>query len=240
MNPGRPLVHGSFRVNERTVALLGALAIVEPTTAQAQAATYSAPRVAVIPVQRMSEADRARATMNDYAKCLVTNRPGLAKQAAELPDDARAVRALNRLAISDCLYSGGLVMPHEVLRGAIYTALYKRDYLRSYPPAKSVAIDYMAGNAGSSTAARNWATIRMFASCVSRMDPINARAAVLARVASVEERETYTKLTPAMGDCLTAKGSVTFSKTVLQGALAEVLYREASSVAGVPVHAEKK
>ena len=183
------------------------------------------PPPASIPNRRMSEEDRARKTTLDFARCILARYPQQVQAAITEPDSTSGDRSLRKLADSDCLSDSTLEMPAPIFRGSLYRALYIRDFGKQ-PPAKFEAnIDYVAQMSGNPLG-RERLILKAYASCVARMNPDGARALVLADVASKPEAEAIRELRPTLGACL-KDGTVRFSKGVLQGNIAEVLYRDA-------------
>jgi len=73
--------------------------------------------------------------------------------------------------------------------------------------------------------------VLVFGDCVATLDPAETRAFVLARPATAAENEAVAKLGASFGRCLAPGNEAKFSKTVLQGALAEALYRRSAASA---------
>jgi len=68
--------------------------------------------------------------------------------------------------------------------------------------------------------------VRAYGVCVAKADPVHAREAVSAPVASERETAAYAALAPALSACLTKGKTLSFTKLVLEGALAEGLFAE--------------
>jgi hypothetical protein len=184
------------------------------------------PRPAVLPNRKMSDDDKARQVTNDFARCLVKQNGRKVQSVLERPVSGESFRALKKFVDGECLLiSDELGMPPTILRGALFRALYIRDFGKQAPLAPGVAIDYVS-EAGANPQLLQLGTLRAFGSCVAKLNPQAARALVLADVASTAEAEALGLVRPALADCL-KDGSLKLSRGVLQGTLAEVLYREA-------------
>jgi hypothetical protein len=71
--------------------------------------------------------------------------------------------------------------------------------------------------------------LQRFGDCVVSANPADARALVLATAATQAERAAIARLGPALGGCVAPKNQVRFSRAVLQGVLAEALYKRAAA-----------
>ena len=71
----------------------------------------------------------------------------------------------------------------------------------------------------------NGGALMAFADCVVKRDPTTAKRTILALPTSLQENTQFTALLPSLGPCLYKGQKITFSKSILTGALGEVLYR---------------
>jgi hypothetical protein len=125
---------------------------------------------------------------------------------------------LAKLATNDCILSGELQMGRTMFRGSIYRALYARDFgADAALPASEVRLTTSSD------------PVLVFGDCVATLDPGETRAFVLARPATSMEDDAVAKLAASFARCLTAGNEARFSKTVLQGALAEALYKRSTA-----------
>ena len=151
--------------------------------------------------------------MNRYAECVVKKRTSAVRRALSNATYQEVNHELAKLANNDCILTGELRMDETLFRGAVYRALYKRDFgADAALPASSVTL----------TAASD--PVLVFGNCVATLDPVEARAFVLAQPATSVERDAVAKLGASFSQCLAPGNEGRFSKTVLQGALAEALY----------------
>ena len=183
----------------------------------------------------MSAADRARATVIAYAQCLVErDRRNVERGVALFPGSTLEISALSKLAVDDCLRDGTLQFTGPLLRGALFIALYRRDYGRAVPELKPDPVDFTLGApAIPERGSDQQIGLRTFADCVVRADPVNARVVVIASVAGSRETQGYIALRPRFNACMPQGVSLTFSKSVLSGLIAEALYRQTAPVAAV-------
>lgn len=196
-----------------TVTLAAACALA-PLAAGAQTLFDPAARLST---RDVSAAAQARDTMNRYAECVVKTRAAAVRRAlsTETPD-----AELARLASDDCLASGQLQMGTSLFRGALYRALYLRDFGRD--------AELPAGEA---TPAASTNPLLLFGDCVARLDPAQTQAFVVAMPATPGEDEAVAALGASFERCVVAGDRIGFSKTVLQGALAEALYKRSAAAA---------
>ncbi|MBC9031561.1 hypothetical protein IAG41_04070 [Sphingomonas sp. JC676] len=209
--------------------LVGACLVLGAPAAQAQQTGHIiVDHAAEASTRDVSAADQARDTMNRYGVCVVKVKSVAVKRALSQPTDQAIDSALAKIAIDECLGSGELTMSRSLFRGAVYRALYIRDFGQvSQAPAT-------IGMQGKDAAAEAAATTPMnllqrFGDCVVRADPADAQALVLATAATQAERSAITRLGPSLGGCVAPTNQVRFSRAVLQGVLAEALYKRAAA-----------
>lgn len=192
------------------VLMTAAACLAAPAVAQ----TGSVPYAAAAPSDRpLSSIDRARDLMNQYGICIVSQHLGTARRALAEPEGPALNRALAKLATDDCLFSGRLQMSQPLFRGALYRAMYLRDFA-FLPQDELAALKAARGDA-----------LPTFGDCVARLSPDGARALVMASPATRSERDALDTLRPALSDCLPPKQQVRFTLWGLQATLAEALYK---------------
>ncbi|WBO22259.1 hypothetical protein [Sphingomonas abietis] len=186
---------------------------------------------AEIPLYRMSPADKARETILEFSECVVARSPSSVTKALALPaTDPAADKALLNLAMPDCLRYGELRMQPSLMRGGLFNALYRRDFLRIVPPLYGKPIDYKADVSDpDSPKSQSYIALHDFADCVVRADPGDSRTIVLASVASADEMAGYSKISPALGSCVNIGQNIEFSKIVITAILSEAIYRQSST-----------
>jgi hypothetical protein len=148
------------------------------------------------------------------------------------PEDGRTSASARKLSRPECLYGAGadyvtVRYSNDLLRGGLFRALYLNT-LRS-PPRKSVDRqeiesvwnDLISGNFG--------AMIR-YGDCIVASDKSAAEAFLTSRVDSAEQSAAVRKLGPTLGKCLKPGATLQLSRMVLEGVLAEALYRRATAV----------
>lgn len=179
-------------------------------------------------------ANDARSTMLGYAACVYGRSPGRVKTMLSYPmADARYEQMHRNLfrQYSDC-FDGGeaaqINFSDTSLRGALYEALYRREFARSAPTDFTAIgkIDYGAGYPQPIDSRYHTAiALGAYGDCVSRRAPADARKLMLATPGLPAEDQIFSSLAPHLGPCLPNGQKLRFSKSVLRGVVAEGLYR---------------
>lgn len=210
-----------------TVGVLACL-ITTPATAQ-ETGTLIRKRAAQVDAQAPGG---ARTTMFQFAQCIVSRDKGRVARMLELPvDSAEYLRLSKRLfeaTDDECLSDGGLSFNPTLFAGALFEALYVRDFKFSAPAAfpATVTTPYVALYAAPySATARQALALEQFGECVARAEPVEARKLLLAMPGTATEREQFALLTPRFGGCVVKGSTVAMSKSIIRGALAEGMYR---------------
>ena len=191
----------------------------------------------------MSKADRARLVMLEFGQCTVRyNLPGARKVSLLFPWTPEFVQQAKKISESECLLGEGAVAElrssPNLMRGAIYQAFYLDRFRRAAPQLAAGPLDLSAETAGQDQGrVQLYVALRRFGECVVRAAPAESRAVLLAPIGTKEEAAAYQALAPNLGPCLQQGQSVTFSKSMLGGLIAEVAYRlstqaPSASVAG--------
>ncbi len=203
------------------LAVSGAL----PASAQYALPPYAAAAPSPRP---LSDVDQARDVTNRYGICIVKQHFSLVRRALALPDEDAVTKALVKLATDDCLWAGELRMSPRLLRGAVYRAVYLRDF--GYMSAATrAALTPANGQPGEDVGAAPTIT---FGGCVARLSPDATRELVMADPATPQEDEAIAALRPALADCLPPKQQVRFNKSSLQALLSESLYKRTVALTG--------
>ncbi len=175
----------------------------------------------------------AQRVMIDFASCVAQrSRSSLERFLAQPFGSDDADRLAFRLATPDCLFDAELRFSQEIFRGALYDALYRIDFVRMEPADLSAVppITYYVGATESLTPRQHRRVGQsLFADCVVRAAPSEARALILSAATSPTERAAFQALQPALGPCLVQGAQVRFSRPMLRGLVAESLYRLTSA-----------
>jgi hypothetical protein len=188
----------------------------------------------------------ARTTMLQFAQCIVGRDRGRVARMVELPvNDAEYGRLSKKLFDSmdeQCLGDGGLSFNTTLFTGALFDALYVREFRYNGPTAfpASVTTSYVARyTAPYSQEVRQALALEQFGECVARAEPAETRKLLLALPGTATEREQFALLTPRFGACVVKGSTVAMSKSIIRGALAEGMYRLSKVVADGALGAAK-
>lgn len=222
-----------IRADRLVLAGVGLCLAASPAMAQRKTELQTGSRISVpaparVPEGRDSDLSRTRIIIAEFARCTLDRGTDGVQRAFAMPVGAAYYRAMNRLAVSECLESGMVRIPQTVMRGAIFVELYRRHEKKVGPTVAVPALDF-AHPADESE--RTQLALLAFADCVVKRDAGAARGVVLSPTASADQDQAFRALMPNLGPCLMQGQQITFSKPVLEGALAEVLYREAMTPA---------
>ena len=203
---------------------LAAACWVSPASAQT-AMPYA---VAVESSRPLSDDDQAREIMNRYGYCIVTKHLGGVRRALAMPDEAQQTEALRKLATEDCLFNGRLKMSPTLFRGAVYRAMYIRDFGMMSDQTRAI-VTPVAGQASVEVDAAPSIT---FGGCVAKLAPDATRELVISNVATPLEKKAIAALRPVLGDCVPPKQQVRVTVRGLQATLAESLYKRTLALTG--------
>ena len=189
------------------------------------------PKRARVPEGSENDTAAARAVMSDFARCAVDRNGRAIEKAFALPISPAYWRAMGGVATDQCLGSGKLRIPQVVMRGAIFTELYRRYNRSGVRPIAVDGVDLMRLVEKADDAAMMQQALMELAHCIVKSDLGNSISAVIAPTASSAQEVAFKALTPSLGPCLPQGVQFKFSKSVLEGVLAEVLYRGVSTPA---------
>ena len=171
----------------------------------------------------------ARLTLRQFGNCTLRRTPQVAVQVINLPvDEAEFDKTIRRIASEDCLVDGDLHMPPSLLRGALFEALYLRDFGRAVAPAlKGVpSFDYAQGYSRPlSPAAQNAIGLAVVADCVARTSPIAAHEFITSLPGSKLEDRAFTVVGRLLPGCVPPNQTFKFSRSVVRSSVAEAMYR---------------
>ena len=217
-----------------TAFALASLLLATPATAQ-ETGTLIRKRAAQVDAQAPGG---ARTAMFQFAQCIVSRDKGRVARMVDLPvDNAEYLRLSKRLfemTDDECLSDGGLSFNPTLFAGALFEALYARDFKFGGPTAfpANVTTPYVALYAAPySATARQALALEQFGECVSRAEPVETRKLLLALPGTATEHEQFALLTPRFAACVVKGSTVAMSKSIIRGALAEGMYRLSRAVA---------
>jgi hypothetical protein len=181
----------------------------------------------------LAEAEQA---MSRFAACVVdsrSRRPRAEHYLRILPAEAslRAGRALaddsEACVPHDASGTTEMRLRPDLLRAALYSALYQRDFSGT-APADLTSISPLVVSQefdGSQAIPDDLFFMRTLGDCTARANPAGVHALLLTQVASSEERPALDAVMHALGGCLSQGRELHFSRSMLRGMLAEALYK---------------
>ncbi|MEP9401156.1 hypothetical protein [Sphingomonas sp. VNH70] len=215
--------------------------VASPALAQRQVEEDTGSRIAVPRRARipdspgLSEHARARVTLAQFARCTVDRKPSQVSAIVAQPAERLGDTLVAKAADDDCLSSGQMRMKPLLMRGALFTELYRRRNQAERRGAAwrmpAVAFDAHTPVAAADPEIAVQLALLSFAACVVQRDPETAKAVVLKPAASKEQDAAFAALAPLLGPCLPSGQEIKLGKTILEGALGEVLYRGTVPVA---------
>jgi hypothetical protein len=175
---------------------------------------------------KMSRDDKARAAILVFASCIYANDKRQALRVLDIAPGAKLTQQARRAADGRCLDRGFLEVRPSSLRWAFFVAAYKADHRTRAPQAAVAQVDYtrFAANAVAQDAGRYLALSR-FGDCVARNNLAAAHEIAIAAPASAREDRAIAGIGPSLSACIDSGSSVSLTKEIVQGVVAEALYR---------------
>ena len=175
-----------------------------------------------------SKAD-ARLTSKRFGECSVARAPVAAMQLVDTPVDSPDYdRLVRRVIVDECLSVGELTLPHLVIRGALFEALYAKDFGRQAKTSlKAVpTYDYSSGYSRPfSGNAQNVIGLAGVGDCVARTSPIAAHELITSLPGSGIEDRAFATVARILPGCIPPKQTFKFSRSVVRASVAEAMYR---------------
>jgi hypothetical protein len=181
-------------------------------------------------------ANEAHVTLRQFASCIVSG-AGTSRERRELatflrtsPDDAAVVKQTNKIVREYCLNGTGadyalLRFDSSILRGAIFRQLYLDVGTKSSAPVTRDEIS----SVWSPSVGGNFGANQRFGDCIVAADQNAADAFVRAKVGSAQQDASLQAVMSRMSGCLTQGLTLKMSRVVLDGVLAEALYRNVTA-----------
>lgn len=171
----------------------------------------------------------ARMTLKEFGTCTVGRSAKAALAVVDLPYGTSAFdKAINRLADVECLSSGTLIIPPYLMRGALFEALYLREFGRNANPnVKSApSYDYMAGyHRPVEPDAANTIALAIVGDCVTRTVPLASHQLLTSIPGSQLESDSIAAVAKELPGCVPPRQTFRFQRSIIRAAVAEALYR---------------
>lgn len=179
----------------------------------------------------------ARRTTRQFGECTLSRSPGaVAKLLAEPVDGPNYVKLMKSVVTDDCLGDGELSFSYSLLRASLFQASYDREFGRAGPIDFTAVppVDYRGRYPKTLTdESANAIALAQFGDCVGRSDGVNARALLLSLAGTKGEDAAVSALLPKLAPCVPPGRKITFSRSVLRGAIAEGMYRLSRAKSGM-------
>ncbi len=194
-----------------------------------------------VSAQDMLPAHEAEKDLAEYADC-VAKRKAFRKPVAEflrvVPDSAPFYRASMKAADLTCLNDAAvrrraskleMRLQPATFRGALYPALYRRDYGKAGPPAGMATVaayDLAKEFDGEvSTLPADYAPGRAIGDCIARKAPHDVHSMLVSHPWSTGEDAAIGRLKPVLANCLPSQQTVRFSREALRAYVGEATYK---------------
>lgn len=197
------------------------------------------PRAARIPDRvGISEIDRGHIVMAEFARCTLDRNQARVAAVLAMPVEGKLAAAYNQIVSNNCLSSGEIKFNTRLLRGALFAEIWRRqrddDAGVWADGGKPKPIDFEAIPATISDGIRQHYGLLMLADCIIKAGASDAGELVAAPIGGEQQALAYEKVKPLLGPCVDDGSSVTLSKQILEGALAEVLIRTVAAPSQAP------
>lgn len=211
-----------------TLAALPGAALAQSKSEPVTGSLISRPEQARLNDRQLSEADRGRYLMREFARCVIDSRPRIVVDALA-SEPGKDTPKFNRLIQSaDCLFEGEMRFSPSVFRGDAFAELYRRAIgkgegqladFQLAPPDLSTA-----PSADGGAVHQNWFLLKV-SQCLSATHSQQMQEIIVAEVGSARRDSAYATLIPEIGGCVPAGATVSFSRSMLEAGFAEYLYR---------------
>ena len=189
------------------------------------------PKQAVISDEHgYSVADRGRVAMAQFARCVVDRRSTKLQSVLTMPIGPQYEKVLKAMATDHCLANGQMSFHFTLFRGSIFAELWRRRVAadrngQKWGPVLDPVDLTTPIDANAVASAKVQFALQLFAECIVKRDRRAASDVVLLPIASKAQSEAYSRLSPSLAPCLPKGQQAKFSKPMLEGILAEILYR---------------
>lgn len=192
------------------------------------------PQSCAIEPSRELSAEESREAMSVFAACMVDKYPDRIRELLDMPvADPKTREHMKALLKSRCVAkanAGLLAMSPLLLRGALFEALYARDFgngdrIEAFSTAKPQypVGQHSGGETPTDAQTQTYARLMTVGECVVRLAPTAARELISSGIGGKEEQTKVQAIARAIPRC--TDKSMTLSKSILRMMIAEPLYR---------------
>ena len=212
------------------VSVAGSLATIASAQSQAGATSETGTLITRRLAQVRGETTlEARKTLREFGGCVVGKRLGASEALIDQAVDSKQYRQkMYALVDEECFSSGEMTVPQELLRGAVFEALYLREF--SHGPNSNLksasSFDYFAPYSRPySEEAQNTVGLAVVADCAVRTSPVAAHALLTSVPGSPQEDRTIGELARILPGCVPPGRTFHFSRSIIRGSVAEAMLR---------------
>ena len=181
---------------------------------------------------RMSNLDKGRAAVVDFAQCLYDSDKGGARRVLSSGPGAPLKSAVVAFANGQCWLRGFISFRPSALQGGLFVVAYRNQFRSKSPDLLAEPIDYNAiAKTLNETQSAPYVALRRFGECVVRSNIEAAHALAQSDVASNAEARAFADISSGLSVCIDAGRSVTLTKELVKCTISEVLYRHATQLA---------
>lgn len=231
---------GGGGLKPRLVFAVAVLMMAAPASAQGQPGAR-APTGSLIP-RRVAEVYgetklAARLSLRQFGVCVVKRRMKGALSLIDMPvDSAQYRKAISDIVSDECLASGELTFPYDLLRGQIFETLYLDQLDRFRKPDFTGVPSFNYAKAYSrplTETAQNIIGLGVVGDCVARTVPMEAHNFLRSFPGTKLEDQALAAVVKQLPGCLPPRQTFRFSRSIIRGAVAEAIYRLSSQQVGV-------
>lgn len=211
-----------------------AVITIQPATDASYTERFSSRRqaVAMRDDPKMSNIDKGRAAVVDFAQCLYDSDKGGARRVLSSGPGAPLKSAVVAFANGQCWLRGFVSFRPSALQGGLFVVAYRDQFRSKSSEMLPEPIDYGAiARTVNEAQSGPYVALRRFGECVARSNPNAAHALAISDIASNAEAQAFADVSPALSVCLDSGRTVTLTKEVVKYTISEVLYRHAIRLA---------
>lgn len=220
-----------MRLRHIIAGVLG-LSVVSPAIAQSVSEAdlgtrMQRPAPARIDARKLNDEQRGRDVMNKFARCAIDRSRKTIAAAISLNAGYDAP-LLAKAASDECLESGEIRFPAALMRGAVFSELYRRALkkgerkLAEFPvePVDLTQIPQAENKAATSLYYLLWVS-----DCLAKAHLREMQTIITANTASNAQEAAYSAIIPAIGPCIYEGSTFSVSRAILEAGFGEYLYR---------------
>lgn len=184
-----------------------------------------------------SPEERGRLALREFARCIVTRTPSRVSEALSSDVGAQQNQALAALAGDECLESGEMEFSASLLRGALFSEMYRRHEAVGVADWKWPIhrIDFSrVPLADDGDDAKLDYLMMYITDCLAGKEPKAIRSVVMEQVATKRQEAAFATIIPVLGACVPKGVTLSLNRTTLEAAFGEYMYRSLVPIVPLP------